>query len=404
MTDFVRLIADQFSTFDPDYITQQQAYAQKLAPLQDRLIAIQKTGNSMAASDQMMIECKWLLMYTADWTALGAKLVALARSLDDPDQGWAEKQVSADGSWGPCYDQWFLKVDAMIDAVNTLADAGQTPEYPLSFLGPIATPEKMIAWLESQKISKIFADGLDRRDALGAVTATLSQMCFKSEIRDYFRSSVKGFDLTDDYIRAYKNWLDDWQNSQSGYWGGWFDTPSDGVLESADLSLTFHNISYQHGKVDLWPQIFNTTLAIRDGTYPFGWKHNDDFNNHNNYDVTRIFELGWSRVDADQQKAASNDIGHILDWCLTKSMTPDGGFIDDPTFYNSVGAAYYYGVSFLDQAGYFGTTRPFWTNTPFADGPALCRKIQQNIKSEGLDDDEAEAALEKLVDACGNCG
>lgn len=403
MTDFTKLISQQFTAFDPDYVTQQSAFAAKLSPLQDKLIEIQKTGNSMAASDQQMIECKWLLMYTADWKTLSTKIDAFAASLDNRDQDWAGKQVASDGSWGPCYDQWFLKVDAMIDAVNTLADEGQAPQYPLAFLAPIATPEKMVAWLESQKTSKIYADGLDRRDALGAVSAALSQMCFKSEIRDYFQANVKGFDLTQDYIDAYKKWLDRWQDGQSGYWGGWFDTPDQGVLKSSDLSLTFHNISYQHGKVDLWTEIFQTTLSIRDEAYPFGWKHNGDFNNHNNYDVTKIFDLGWSKVDADTQKAAASDIALVLDWCLTKSMTPDGGFIDDPTFYNSVGAAYYYGVSFLDQAGYFGTTAPFWTDKPFPEGPALCCKIQKNIKAEGLDDDEAKAALEKLVDACGNC-
>lgn len=403
MTDFIRLMKEQFCLFDPDYVTQQEAYAAKLAPLQDKLIAIQQTGNSMAASDQQMIECKWLLMYTADWETLATRIDAFAASLENPDQSWAEEQVPGDGSWGPCYDQWFLKVDAMIDAVNTLADAGHAPQYPFAFMAPIATPEKMIAWLESQKTSKIYADGLDRRDALGAVTATLSQMCFKSKIRDYFQTYVKGFDLTQDYIDAYKQWLDSWQDDQSGYWGGWIDTPDQGVLKSNDLSLTFHNISYQHGKVDLWTRIFQTTLAIRDDAYPFGWKHNGDFNNHNNYDVAKIFDLGWSQVDTDMQKDASTDIGLVLDWCLTKSMTPDGGFIDDPTFYNSVGAAYYYGVSFLDQAGYFGTTAPFWTDKPFPDGPALCCKIQKNIKSKGLEDDEAKAAMEKLVDACGNC-
>ncbi|HBU98063.1 hypothetical protein [Thalassospira lucentensis] len=403
MTNFEQLISDQFCAFDANYLSQQATFEAQLAPLQDKLIAIQKTGNSMAASDQQMIECKWFLSYTADWKTLAGKLAAFEKSLDNPDQDWASQQVAIDGSWGPCYDQWFLKVDAMIDAVNTLADQGQAPKYPFLFLAPIATPQKMVAWLESQKTSHIFADGLDRRDALGAVTATLSQMCFKSEIRDYFQTHVKGFNLSDDYIAAYKKWLDDWQDGQSGYWGGWFATASDGVLKSPDLSLTFHNISYQHGKVDLWVEIFATTLAIRDQAYPFGWKHNDDFNNHNNYDVTKIFDLGWSHVDDASQKAASDDISVVLDWCLTKSMTPDGGFIDDPTFYNSVGAAYYYGVSFLDQAGYFATTKPFWTDKPFADGPALCCKIQKKIKSEGLDDAEAKAALEKLVDACGNC-
>ena len=179
MTDFSTLITDQFCLFDPDYIARQKTYAAKLAPLQEKLIAAQKAGNSMAASDQQMIECKWLLQYAADWKTLDGKLDGFANSLNNPDQAWAEKQVASDGSWGPCYDQWFLKVDAMIDAVNTLADEGQAPEYPLSFLEPIATPDKMIAWLDGQKTSKIFADGLDRRDALGAVTAALSQMCFK---------------------------------------------------------------------------------------------------------------------------------------------------------------------------------------------------------------------------------
>ncbi|WP_417833259.1 hypothetical protein [Thalassospira xiamenensis] len=404
MTDFNSLIEQQFSAFDPDYSDRKGAYADKLAPLEEKLIAAQQTGNSMAASDQYMIECKWLLLYTADWDGLEKKIAQFEKSLKNKDQDWAEEQVASDGSWGPCYDQWFLKVDAMIDAINALADEGIAPDYPLTFLSPIAKPADLVAWLDSQKTSRIFADGLDRRDALGAVSASLSEMCFKSEIRDYFRQYVKGFDLSDDYIAAYKSWLDDWQDAQSGYWGGWFETDTGDILKSPDLSLTFHNISYQHGKVGLWPAIFKTTLAIRDDAYPFGWKHNGDFNNHNNYDVAKIFDLGWAEVDSDSQKLASADISTIMDWCLTKSMTPDGGFIDDPTFYNSVGAAYYYGVSFLDQIGYFGTDIPFWTDHAFADGPALCCKIQKKMKAEKLDDDEAEAAMEKLLDACGNCG
>ncbi|WP_417812779.1 hypothetical protein [Thalassospira alkalitolerans] len=404
MTDFDSLVEQQFCAFDPDYPGKKAVYADKLAPLEDKLIAAQQTGDSMAASDQYMIECKWLLLYNADWDKLEQKIAQFAKSLSDRDQDWAEEQVASDGSWGPCYDQWFLKVDAMIDAVNALADEGIAPDYPLTFLAPIAKPADMVAWLDGQKTSKIFADGLDRRDALGAVSAALSEMCFKSEIRDYFRQYVKGFDLSDDYIAAYKKWLNDWQDDQSGYWGAWFATDTGEVLKSPDLSLTFHNISYQHGKVDLWPTIFNTTLAIRDDAYPYGWKHDGEFNNHNNYDVAKIFDLGWAEVDGATQKRASADIAVILDWCLTKSMTPDGGFLDDPTFYNSVGSAYYYGVSFLDQVGYFGTDIPFWTDHAFVNGPKLCCKIQKNMKAEKLDDDEAEAAMEKLVDACGNCG
>ncbi|MFH1803733.1 MAG: hypothetical protein ABID63_02460 [Pseudomonadota bacterium] len=404
MIDFNRLIIMQFSKYDADYPAKKAKYLDLLAPLEEKLIAIQQTGNSMAASDQNMIECKWLILYTADWPAVEKRLDLLRESLGNPDQAWAEQQVAADGSWGPCYDQWFLKVDAMIDAVNTLADQDIAPSYPLTFLAPIGTVPDMLAWLEDHKISQIYQDGRDRRDALGAVTAALSQMCFKSEIRDYFRKYVTGFELGDEYIAAYKSWLKGWQNIETGYWGGWFATPQGPVLQSPDLSLTFHNISYQHGKVDQWPAIFATTLSIRDQAYPFGWQHNGDFNNHNNYDVTKIFALGWDQVGEDLQAQARDDLNLVLSWCLECSMTEDGGFIDDPTFYNSVGAAYYYGVSFLDEAGYFEKSKRFWTDQDFPDGPALCCKIQANMKRNHLDDDEAKAAMEKLVAACGDCG
>lgn len=403
MIDYNSLINKQFCAFDQNYISQQKKFASQLSPLEEKLSRLQAQGNSMAASDQRMIECKWLLQYTADWSTLQKAISDLAESLKNTDQDWAEEQSPIDGSWGPCYSQWFLKVDAMIDAVNEMADEDEAPEYPFDFMAPIATIEGMQNWLNDQRTSKIYADGLDRRDALGAVSAALSEMCFKSEIRDYFRQYVKGFDLTDDYIAAYKAWLDDWQDSQSGYWGAWFDQADGPLVKSTDLSLTFHNISYQHGKVAYWPQIFATTLALRDGAYPYGWKHNGDFNNHNNYDVAKIFAQGWSSVDDAAHQQASTDIGELLDWCLNVSMTADSGFIDDTSFYNSVGAAYYYGVSFLDEIGYFDPSKCFWTDETFPEGQSLCCKIQKNMKAHHLDDDEAEAAMEKLVAACGDC-
>ena len=403
MIDCNEMINKQFFAFDQSYISEQKKYAARLSPLEKKLSDLQERGNSMAASDQRMIECKWLLQYTANWKALQEAIDGLSESLKNKDQAWAEGQSSVDGSWGPCYTQWFLKVDAMIDAVNEMADEGIAPQYPFDFMAPIATAEKMQSWLNDQRTSKIYADGLDRRDALGAVTAALSEMCFKSEIRDYFRQHVKGFDLSDAYIAAYKAWLDDWQDTETGYWGAWFEQADGPLVKSTDLSLTFHNISYQHGKVACWPQIFATTLALRDGTYPYGWKHNGDFNNHNNYDVAKIFAQGWSSVDDAAHQQASTDIGDLLDWCLNVSMTADGGFIDDTSFYNSVGAAYYYGVSFLDEIGYFEPAKCFWTDETFPEGPSLCRKIQKNMKMQHLDDDEADAAMEKLVAACGDC-
>ena len=55
MTDFDSLVEQQFCAFDPDYPGKKAVYADKLAPLEDKLIAAQQTGDSMAASDQYMI-------------------------------------------------------------------------------------------------------------------------------------------------------------------------------------------------------------------------------------------------------------------------------------------------------------------------------------------------------------
>ena len=59
------------------------------------------------------------------------------------------------------------------------------------------------------------------------------------------------------------------------------------LYKTADLGFTFHIISYLQGRVDHWPEIIETTLAIKDEPYPFGWKHEGELVNHNNYDVAR---------------------------------------------------------------------------------------------------------------------
>ena len=65
------------------------------------------------------------------------------------------------------------------------------------------------------------------------------------------------------------------------------------IIRAADLSQTYHTVTYREGAVNHWPQIIKTTLAIKDLQYPFGWRHHGQYNNHNNYDVVRILRLGW---------------------------------------------------------------------------------------------------------------
>ncbi len=57
----------------------------------------------------------------------------------------------------------------------------------------------------------------------------------------------------------------------------------------------------------------------------------------------------------------------MLDWCLTHSMRKDGSFVFDEHFYNSLESCHYFGVSFLDEVGYFRPRKRFWTDRKFPE-------------------------------------
>lgn len=83
-------------------------------------------------------------------------------------------------------------------------------------------------------------------------------------------------------------------------------------------------------------------------------------------------------------------------------LADNATFNCDPTFYNSLGACYYFGVSFLDVVGYFTSTTspPWWSNETIPDGPKLCKDITASIKSQGIIGPEATAALSRLTADC----
>jgi hypothetical protein len=399
--DIESIVHGDFVAFDPDYDANVAKFGPELDALETKLQAAQAAGNSMSCSTQIYIEARWLLTQCANWPKLEQEIERLDKSLSNPDQKFADEQNPDDGSWGPCYDTgWFFHVDAMMSAVNVLEENGQAPEYPMAFLSPIGTPEKMLAYMRRTIVSDISKTGVDNREELNAVSTVLSEICFKSKLRKYFQSKVKGFHLTDAYIAAYRAFIDEWQDSNTGYWGEWFQSGGK-IHKSCDLSLTFHTISYLKGQVGQWPKIIDTTFAIKEDPYPYGWFHNGTFNNHNDYDIVKIFRYGWPDMSDAQKAEAADNMNQMLDWCLNKSMTPEGEFINDPTFYSSLGDVYYFGVAFLDEVGYFEKDKRFWTDQDFPESNETCKKILASIKRLGLTDDSAQEAVHKLEPVCG---
>ena len=405
-TELEALIERDFIAYDPDYLEHRRVYGERLHELASRLAENQATGNPMECSNQIFLEAKWLYHYTAYWTRLDRQLERLAQSLNDTKQHFATKQSPQDGSWGLCHDEWFLKVEATYTALLDLYDKGERPAHPIALADQLKRPDRALAHFESLLVSDIAKTGIDRRSELGGLNTIAISNLFKPYLQDFLTNQVEGLPrhhypaIT--FQTALAQFLQRWQDPKSGYWGAWYRSRGK-LYRSADLSITYHTIAYLRGDVDNWPQIIDTTFRIRSEPYPYGWQHNGHYNNHNNYDVAKIFRFGWPHMSARQRARAHDEIQAMLRWSLDESLTDEGTFNVDPTFFSSVADEFYFGVSFLDVIGYWKPDRRFWTSQTFPGSRAICCKIERRLMSLEIKTQPAQSALMRLSGACGRC-
>ena len=397
------MVEAQFATFQPDYRQLKADRLAKLRPLEEQLYALQAGGDPMFCSAHMLNELRWLLQSTAQWSRIDKQLWLLKVSLADRDQGFAMSQESHDGSWGVCYDEWFKKLDPMIQAINGMAGRDVAPEHTeLDFLHPIDTAPELAEYLEKIRISDVAATGLNRRDELGAVTSVMAEIVFKQYVQDYIARHVTNLDLGPDYARAFRDFIDGWQDPDTGYWGPWYQIAGE-LKKATDLSFTYHIIAYRQGDVAYWNRIIATTLALEEHEYPFGWRYQGQLTNHNASDVVRILQLGWPHMDAAQRAEAAAAIDRMLQWSLTRSLQPDGSFVTPGGFDSSVSDAQYYGVSLLTKAGFCSIRPAFWTDRTWPEAQSTCCRIAARLAKLDADIPAAEAARRRLAEAYPRC-
>jgi hypothetical protein len=403
------LIEADFIAYDPSYKAQEARLGGRLFNLAADLARLQAGGNDMKCSNQIYLEANWLYHYTTDWPRLVRQLDLLADSLSHPDQAFARYQESGSGGWGMCYDEWFLQLEATFDLLEGHYDRSRLPRFLVEPSQRLDTPEKLRAYLNSLLVSDIAATGRNNRAELGDVTTLLSSAFFKDYLQAYLRRAVdggrgshdEGEAVDNSFSSVYEDFLQRWQDPQTGYWGAWYRSGSR-VYRTADLSITYHTIAYRRGRVDFWPRIIATTLAIRDEPYPYGWLHDGHYTNHNNYDVVRILQYGWPYMTGVQRRQAAAEIGDMLAWSLRDSLDAEGNFKSDPSFFSSVAADFYFGVSFLDRAGFWDREKRFWTSADFPEAPKVCRLIRSRLLRLGLHDPQARRALGLLKGYCGD--
>jgi hypothetical protein len=299
-------------------------------------------------------------------------------------QKQANEQQAPDGSWAMGIEVWYLRLYYSVDQAKDSAK----PHYPMSFLDRINSPEKLRSQLDSCLYNDFTKTGIFNREQLDETISAISRLLFTGRPVAYaFDPALK---------EALRTYIHQWQNPVTGCWGQWLLDRGGNVWKMDDMAMTFHVVSDLHGEVDHKDLIAKHVLTLDEVEFPAGIRFDGSYENHLNWDVVTILRSAWPMLDKATLKKGRVEIAKMLDWCLTKSPRQDGTFktseLDDIP-----GDAFYYGVSFLTDAGYFDPQKRFWTDQEFPEARAVYKRIADRLTAIGLKDQGVADAYRVLT-------
>jgi hypothetical protein len=354
----------------------------EITALEARLDADERAGADRSCLRQAVTELRWRLNSTADVPAaeqVRDRVRALAAAPTMP----AGRVQDADGSYGPCVETWFWRLDASTDRFLT---DGAPPVAP-RLLDRINDPARLDAYLRGLLTSDLQREGVDHRKELNIASADL--------VRLVLRRRPLAYEWRPDLEPVVRRFIADAQSPTTGFFGERYRS-GDAIVESDDLSMTFHMARYMDGAIDHWPELIDHLIAIKPRQYPHGWLDADGMTSHNNYDVATLFRLGWPRIGADRHRAVTAELAGLLDWTLGAALTPDGG-LRTRADGESWPDALYFTAAFLDEVGFFDPAKRYWTDRPLPDPARIRAGLAGQVKRLPADDPMGKAALDRLT-------
>ena len=353
----------------------------EVAKLEARLDADEQAGADRACLRQAVIELRWRLNSTADVAAaerVRDRLRTLAAAPTTP----AGNTQDEDGSYGPCVEAWFWKLDASTD--RFLTDG--TPPIAPRFLDRVNDPVRLDAYLQGLLRSDPGRDGIDHRKELNIASADL--------VRLILRHRPLGYDWRPDLEPVVRRFLAAAQDPITGFFGERYQDGEQDI-RVMDLSVTFHMARYLDGAIDHWPSLIDHLIGMKQDRYPYGWLDAEGMTSHNNYDVVTLFRLGWPKLDPDRQAAVAREIGALVDWCLGTALSPDGA-LRTRAAGESWPDALYFTAAFLDEIGFFDPEKRYWTDHPLPDSTRLRASLIAQAQRLQPDEPMGKAALARL--------
>jgi hypothetical protein len=378
-----------------DFSSLRIAREQRLEKLNPELLPVireldrrQAAGQNMQYSMHIYREVRWRLNFTPDVKATRARIDDLRQSLNQPDkQLEATKQLPDDGSWGMGIDPsvWYLRLYYTVEDGLT---RDTLPQYPLHLLDRINSPEKLNAQLDSVLFDEFTRSGEFNREELDETASAMMRLLYGHKLTGY------SFDprLAD----AMREYVNKWQNPETGCWGQWVVDRYGRVWKMDDTGITFHVISDLHGQIQHLDRIARRLVELDKLDYPAGPRMSGRYENHLNWDLVIIFRYAWPSLDESTRAQVRAEIQRMLDWCLSQSLQTDGSFktseIDD-----TLGDAQMYGAWFLRDSGYFDPARCFWAGKSFPDSAAVRGRIKARLESTGLGDPSLKEAYDAVT-------
>lgn len=387
----VRLIDGYIPRFEQKR-SMETRFGEPLAALRREILRRGQAGEFLPCSSQILDEVDWLIGSTGDTPRIERRLAELRQSLKSSaaEQAAAGAQAATDGSWGGCYEEWFLRMHASVDPLKELAARGEAPRHELRFLSEVDTPRKVVERFRRLRTSQVLEDGVDHRKELNLTVTGLGQLLFLPELAPLLPPGWPRADVA----AALIGFMDsEWQDSATGYWGAWYKV-GDRLIKTEDLSITFHIASYRDGKVDRLAELVRTTNRIRERAYPYGWQDRGTQNCHHSYDVVRLVRFGWPLMNDKQKAFARAQLMIIVARTVRLSINSVGEVDTRP--YNRAAEAYYFCVSLLDEIGFFRLSRSFWMPFEFEHADELRQKLLGQLQRLPQEDPMVGAARRKL--------
>ena len=191
-------------------------YKDEIEQLRQEMFRQAKSGRKTPCARQIYVEAQWLIHYTADFDRIEKRLQALRDLLKQPaDPPEAKRQSPVDGSFNPCNQAWFYKVDAACDKLVVMQYLDAKPKHPLRFLDEINSPDKFRAYMDRLLIADVRKTGEDTRFELNLGGTDLVRLILGNLPSGYtFHPQLKATLL--DYVD------NKWQDPQTGFWGCWY--------------------------------------------------------------------------------------------------------------------------------------------------------------------------------------